>query len=251
MAKTPTAEDLTLALDTASPIQSLALTRGHDILFESTSRSVSKDGPGLLTLVDTALRYCHVTVKDLDRLVVSRGPGAFTGLRVSMAMLKSFAMTLDIPLYAGSSLEAVARTAHPFDGIVASCLDARRGEIYAAFYRQNADGSLESLSEELLFTPAALVEYINSHFEGQNVLCIGPAFPTYRGKLKGANAKLCFTAMPVYPRAAALAFSALEAHPDSLPEIPIESLEPKYIRLDDFVLPQPFDFSQPQFRHQA
>ncbi len=250
MAKTPTAEDLTLALDTASPIQSLALTRGHDILFESTSRSVSKDGPGLLTLVDTALRYCHVTIKDVDRLVVSRGPGAFTGLRVSMAMLKSFAMTLDIPLYAGSSLEAVARTAHPFDGIVASCLDARRGEIYAAFYKQTEMG-LESLSEELLFTPAALVEYINQHFADQNVLCIGPAFPTYRTKLKGANAKLCFTAMPVYPRAAALAWSALETFPDTLPDIPIESLEPKYIRLDDFVLPQPFDFSQPQFRHQA
>ena len=252
MTKIPTPEDLTLALDTASPIQSLAITRGHDILFESTSRAVSKEGPGLLTLVDTALKYCHVTIKDLDRLVVSRGPGAFTGLRVSMAMLKSFAMTLDIPLYAGSSLEAVARTADPFDGIVAACLDARRGELYAAFYRQS-DSHLEPLSDELLLTPAAFVDYVNENYPQQNLLCIGPAFPTYRPKLmRGVNAKLHFTTMPVCPRAAALAWSALENFPDALPDIPLEALEPKYIRLDDFVTPQPFDFSQPQqYRHHS
>lgn len=247
--KTPTSEDLTLALDTASPIQSLALTRGHDILFESTSRSVSKDGPGLLSLVDTALKYCHVTIKDVDRLVVSRGPGAFTGLRVSMAMLKSFAMTLDIPLYAESTLHAIARDAQPFDGIIAACIDARRGEIYTAFYKQNGD-KLEAMSDELLQTPAAFTEYVDAHFAGQNVLCIGPAFPNYSKKLVSNSANLRFTSMPVAPRAAALAFDALENHPDSLPDIPIEALEPKYIRLEDFVTPKPFDFSQPtQYKH--
>lgn len=247
MTRTPTPDDLTLALDTASPIQSLALTRGHDILFESTSRSVSKDGPGLLTLVDTALKYCHLTVKDLERLVVSRGPGAFTGLRVSMAMLKSLAMTLDIPLYAGSTLEAIARNTPPFDGVVAACIDARRGELYTAVYCQNGS-QLDAMCGEHLFTPAAFSEYLDNNFAGQNVLCIGPAFPTYRKKLNCCSAILNFTTMPVFPRAAALAFAALEAHPDSLPEIPLEALEPKYIRIDDFVLPQPFDFSQPQPR---
>ena len=244
---TPTPEDLTLALDTASPIQSLALTRGHDILFESTSRSVSKEGPGLLTLVDTALQYCHLTIKDVERLVVSRGPGAFTGLRVSMAMLKSFAMTLDIPLYAGSTLEAIARSAQPFQGLIAPCVDARRGEIYTAFYRQE-EGQLVSLSEELLLSPAAFVEHVDSMYPDQDILCLGPAFPTYRHKLPAVKARLQFTQMPVAPRAAALAFAALEKYPDTLPEISLESLEPKYIRLDDFVLPQPFDFSQPQPR---
>lgn len=244
---TPTPHDLTLALDTASPIQSLALTRGQDILFESTSRSVSKDGPGLLTLVDTALHYCHVTIKDVERLVVSRGPGAFTGLRVSMAMLKSFAMTLDIPLYAGSTLEALARAAQPFKGIIAPCIDARRGEIYTAFYRQN-DGHNVPLSDELLVSPAAFVEYVDAHYPDEDILCFGPAFPTYRHKLTSALARLHFTEMPVAPRAAALAFAVLEKYPDTLPDISLESLEPKYIRLDDFVLPQPFDFSQPQPR---
>ncbi len=248
--KTPTPNDLTLALDTASPIQSLALTRGHDILFESTSRSVSKDGPGLLSLVDTALKYCHVTIKDVDRLVVSRGPGAFTGLRVSMAMLKSFAMTLDIPLYAGSTLNALARDAQPFAGIIAACIDARRGELYVAFYQQK-DGQLVALSDELLQTPSAFTEYVDAHFAGQDILCLGPAFPNYTKKLVSTNARLHFTEMPVAPRAAALAFDALENHPDSMPDTPIEALEPKYIRLEDFVTPKPFDFSQPtQYRHE-
>lgn len=247
--KTPTPNDLTLALDTASPIQSLALTRGHDILFESISRSVSKDGPGLLTLVDTALKYCHLNIKDLDRLVVSRGPGAFTGLRVSMAMLKAFAMTLDIPLYAGSTLNAIARNTQPFQGIIAPCIDARRGEIYTAFYQQK-DGKLIALTDEMLVTPADFIHYVDSNYPDTDVLCIGPAFPTYRSRLNTTSARLHFTDMPVPPRAAALAFDALETHPDSLPDIPIEALEPKYIRLEDFAMPKPFDFTQPtQYKH--
>ena len=247
MAHTPTPNDLTLALDTASPIQSLALVRGRDVLFESCSRSVSKEGPSLLTLVDTALRYCHVTIRDVERLVVSRGPGAFTGLRVSMAMLKSFAMTLDIPLYAASTLDALARNAQPFDGLVVPCIDARRGEIYAAFYKQNGD-SVEKLSEELLLSPAAFNAHVDEHYAGERLLCLGPAFPTYRQKLRAAASQLFFTPTPVAPRAAALAWDVLERFPDTLPDIPLESLEPVYIRLDDFVTPKPFDFSQPQPR---
>ena len=247
--RTPTPHDLTLALNTASPIQSLALTRGHDILFESASRAVVKDGPGLLTLVDTALRYCHVTIRDVERLVVSRGPGAFTGLRVSMAMLKSLAMTLDIPLYAGSTLEALARAAQPFDGLIAPCMDARRGEIYVSFYRRDKDG-LVSLSEERLVRPEAFGEIVDTQYPDQDILCLGPAFPTYLQKISASRARLHFTEMPVAPRAAALAYAALEKYPDTWPEISLESLEPKYIRLDDFVLPQPFDFSQPQPRRE-
>ena len=119
-------DSLVLALDTATPMQSLALVRGSRVLFEAFIPSQSHEGPGLLSLVDLALHQTGCTLQDIDRFAVSRGPGAFTGLRVSMAMLKSLALTLNKPLYAASSLEAIAFAALPTTAdVLAACIDAR------------------------------------------------------------------------------------------------------------------------------
>ena len=240
-----TSDSLILALDTATPVQSLAITRGTTILFEAFSRSQNKEGPGLLSLVDDALRHCELKIADIERFVVSRGPGAFTGLRVSMAMLKSLALTLDKPLYAASSLDAIARDALPACGITAACIDARRGELYVAFYRY--DNGIQKLSDELLLKPADFIEYMDHAFPGQTVTCVGPAFPTYTQKLLSLCDRLIIRNSN--PRAAMLAHIVLEQFPDSLPDVPLEALEPKYIRMDDFEVPKPFDFTQPQYRH--
>ena len=239
-------ESLVVATDTATPVQSLAITQNQRVLFEASIQSQSKEGPGLLSLLDAALKQCQIRIEDVDRFVVTRGPGAFTGLRVSMAMLKSLALTLNKPLYAASSLEAIARDNMPCNGVLASCIDARRGEIYAAFY-QYRDKKTVALTEEMLFKPAEFIQYVEQHFPDQWIQCVGSAFPHYSEKLESLSNRICCRS--AYPRASVLAQMVIEKYPDSLPEIPIEALEPKYIRMDDFALPAPFDFSQPgQFR---
>ena len=235
-----------LAIDTATPIQSLSITHKKQVLFEASIQSQTKEGPGLLSLLDDALKHCQLKPEAIDRFVVSRGPGAFTGLRVSMAMLKSLALTLDKPLYAASSLEAIARDNMPCRDLVASCIDARRGEIYAAFY-QTIDGQIQAVTEEMLFKPADFIQYIDQHFANTSIQCVGSAFPHYSEKLMALSPNLC--CRPAYPRASLLSQIIIEKYPDTMPDIPLEALEPKYIRMDDFALPAPFDFSQPgQFR---
>ena len=245
MEKTFTPDDLVLAIDTATPVQSLAIVKGKSVLYEAAVQPVTKEGPGLLSLVDAALKHCELRIENIDRFAVSRGPGAFTGLRVSMAMLKSMALTLDKPLYAASSLEAIARDAAPSHEIIASCIDARRGELYVAFYRAN--NGFEPLSDELLLKPEDFAAYVKQMFAGQKINCVGSAFPHYTAKLMA----LCdnIVCRPQSPRSSQLARIVLDRFPDAQPDIPLEALEPRYIRMDDFVLPKPFDFSQPtQFR---
>lgn len=240
---------LYLSLDTATPNQALAITRDNDILFEAQIRPQTKEGPGLLSLVDVALKHCQLKLENIDRFVVSRGPGAFTGLRVSMAMLKSMALTLEKPLYAASSLEAIAKDALPSDAIVAATIDARRGELYVSFYGTE-NGQRMSLSDELLLKPEDFVTYVEHAFPGKNIVCVGPAFPTYTKKLQTLCSRLVIR--PAVIRASALAHIVQQKYgPDDAPEIPLEALEPKYIRQEDFALPKPFDFSNPgQFRHE-
>ena len=240
-------DSMVLAIDTATPIQSLAIVHRCNVLFEARIQSQSKEGPGLLSLLDAALKQCQIKLEDIDRFVVSRGPGAFTGLRVSMAMLKSLALTLNKPLYAASSLEAIAKDNIPCRDILASCIDARRGEIYAAFYRYH-ENHLQVLTEEMLFKPTDFIQYIQQHFPEQTIQCVGSAFPHYSDKLSSLSAQLC--CRPSSPNASRLAQLILEKYPDSMPDIPLEALEPKYIRMDDFALPAPFDFTQPgQYRN--
>lgn len=240
-------ESLILAADTATPTQSLAILRGSHILFEATANRETKDGPGLLSLADVALKQCSLRLQDIDRLAVSRGPGAFTGVRVSMAMLKSFALTLGCPLYGMSSLDALARAAASPFHVTASCIDARRGEIYAAFYRLNG-GKIVRLSDELLLRPEAFAELTLKKFPDTPILCVGTAFPHYAETAQKINPQLfCRYATP---GAGALGQMMAEEYEDRLPDQSLEALEPRYIRDEDFATPQPFDFSAPgQYRH--
>jgi tRNA threonylcarbamoyladenosine biosynthesis protein TsaB len=89
-------------------------------------------------LLDRALRAARVRVADLDGIAVSIGPGSFTGLRVGLTVAKVLARFGRIPLAAVPTLEAMA-----VEGCASSpapvflpCIDARRGEVYAAVYRR-------------------------------------------------------------------------------------------------------------------
>lgn len=236
---------LLLSVDTATPMQSLAILRGTSLLCSASvnSLSVRRDGPGLLSLLDAALKQCELKIDDIERFVVSDGPGAFTGVRVSMAMLKSFALTLKRPLYAASSLDALARDVLPSNTIVAACIDARRGEIYAAFYDND-----KMICDARLLSPNDFAQWTAEHFPNQNILCIGSAFPRYTEKLRALNPNLI--CREAFPRAEMLARIVLEKYPNALPPVPLEALEPRYIRLEEFETPKPFDFSNKgQFRH--
>lgn len=242
------AESLVLSTDTSTPVQSVAVLRGSQVLFEAEiSQETKGDGPGLLSLVDAGLKQCELELSGIDRLVVSRGPGAFTGLRVSMAMFKSFALTLDRPLYGESSLEALARAALPCAHVTAACIDARRGEIYAAFYRE-VDGKVQCLTDELLLKPEEFGELSLKLFPDEIVMCVGTAFPHYTERVCRVNSRLC--CRRAAPRASELGRMVLEKYPESLPPVALEALEPRYIRIEEFAVARPFDFSQPgQFRN--
>ena len=89
---------------------------------------------------------------DLDKIVVAKGPGSYTGVRIGVTIAKTFAWTLNIPLVGISSLEALAAgVGRHFDGFISPLFDARRGQIYTGLY-QFKNGQLESvIQDQILF----------------------------------------------------------------------------------------------------
>ena len=73
--------------------------------------------------------------RDVDAVVVGRGPGSFTGVRIGVATAKGLAHGLGVPLSASATLDAVAWRFADHDGLVGVVGDAMRGEVYPALFR--------------------------------------------------------------------------------------------------------------------
>ena len=92
----------------------------------------------LMPLIDAAVRMAGMTPADLDGVAVVAGPGGFTGVRTGLAVAKSIAQVLGIPVCGVDTLEVLAAGC-AFSGLVAPLLDARRGDVFAALYRRHPD----------------------------------------------------------------------------------------------------------------
>ncbi len=146
---------LLLALETATRFASVALLRGGALLAELTSTGARPHSERLLPGVDRVLAAAGVTLAEVGAFAVSIGPGSFTGLRVSVATLKGLAFGDARPVAPVPTLAALAAGAAASPGPVVACLDARRGEVYAAAWGPGG-AALAPLVPEGVFTPGAL-----------------------------------------------------------------------------------------------
>jgi tRNA threonylcarbamoyladenosine biosynthesis protein TsaB len=125
---------LTLALEAATSIGSVAVLRGSELLASREVAMRSGAEEHLLPAIDEALHEAGATVRDLARVVCGGGPGSFTSLRVSASLAKGIAFAQRIPLCAVPSLALIAADASLGDGVYLAVLDALRGDVFAAAY---------------------------------------------------------------------------------------------------------------------
>ena len=126
-----------LAFDTATPLVSVALHDGTDVVWERRSERPMKHGESLAPLIQTGLDETGSVRQDLTALAVGTGPGPFTGLRVGLVAARTLAMVLQIPVYGVCTLDVLAVEAADTGAVASDFLvatDARRKEVYAASY---------------------------------------------------------------------------------------------------------------------
>jgi len=130
-----------LTFDTATPLVTVALHDGDDVVVELTSQRPLQHGEQLAPLIEQALAQAGLVRQDLTAVGVGVGPGPFTGLRVGLVTARTLGYALELPVYGVCTLdvlaiEAVDTQAVTGDFVVAT--DARRREVYLASY--DADG---------------------------------------------------------------------------------------------------------------
>lgn len=153
-----------LALETATEACSVALLSvqpdGRHVVVVQRRHAPRQQTELILPMVDAVLSEAGVALAELDVLAYSRGPGAFTGVRIAAAVTQGLALGADLPVVPVSSLQALAQGAarrHGATAVLAS-LDARMQEIYAGAFVTDADGLMQPLCRELACPPAHIPE---------------------------------------------------------------------------------------------
>src|SRR3989454_7427767 len=173
-----------LAIETATPAQSVALLDEDRLLAEASYDAKGSRGGLLLPTVDHVLRKAGVAAKDLDAVAVSIGPGSFTGLRVGLATAKGLALGTGAAVVGVSTLEALA-AGYELAAEITICtlLDAYRGEVYLAVFKHRA-GRLERLHADAVLAPEAVKEALAD--VEQPVHLIGNGAARYRRQFEAA-----------------------------------------------------------------
>ncbi len=145
---------LVLGIDTSTATASVAVLDDDRVLALTHEHTRGSD---LLVMIDAACVGAAIGPHDLDAVAIGAGPGSFTGLRVGMATAKGIAFAAKCPLWAVSSLAALAsgELADDPTGTVVAVLDARRGEVYAGAYRRDGD-ALVAVCDERVLPPGEL-----------------------------------------------------------------------------------------------
>ena len=145
-----------LAVETATSWQSVAILDGSRVLARYDQDAAGSHAKLLLPTIDRLLRETGLTLKQLDGLVVSIGPGSFTGLRVGLATLLGFRTISQLPLAVVPTLEGMAWNLRGTSTLLCPILNSRRGELYWALFRWTSDGRLERVMSEQVGTAAML-----------------------------------------------------------------------------------------------
>ncbi len=192
---------LVLAIDTATNCGGVALVDGEGCLAEFVSQSRVTYSRRLLAGIDWLMAEAGKSWEQVDGIAVSLGPGSFTGLRIGLATGKGLAMAAGAKLLGVPTLDALASQAAGACGLVCPVLDARKREVYAAFYRPGADGLLARCGEFLALPPERLCQRIDEPvlFLGDG---LGPYGELFRQKL-GKLARFAPASL-FYPRPAAV-----------------------------------------------
>ena len=139
---------LLLSIETSSPICSVALHQNGQLIAFNESATPQSTASRLAVMIDEVLKSGDCQPKQLQAVVISAGPGSYTGLRIGVATAKGICYALSIPLISVNTLELMAYQVKMKSSditlewglggeVLCPMLDARRMEVYCLLMDSN------------------------------------------------------------------------------------------------------------------
>lgn len=213
---------LILAIDTATKIGSVALYEDKTGIIGEINLYVKVNHSNvIMKAVDSLFDLSGYTIKDVDKIAVTTGPGSFTGIRIGVAIAKGLAYSLEKPIIGINELDVLAETGEEREGLIVPLIDARKERVYYSQYKyenrklvrkeEYKDGELRDILEKL---------------KGEKVVFIGDGAIVNQELIKEIMGEdnIVFSKANSIPRAAMAAQIALHHEDDN-----IYTLEPFYL----------------------
>jgi tRNA threonylcarbamoyladenosine biosynthesis protein TsaB len=214
-----------LAIDTSTNVLGVAVANEKGIIGEQITFTKRNHSVRAMPSIEAILKECGLKPSDIDKIVVAKGPGSYTGVRIGVTIAKSLAWSLGVQLTGISSLEALALNGRYFNGLVCPLFDARRGQIYTSLFKWD-NGDLVRLEEDQNVLASEWAEHIKSF--NQPILFIGNEVSIHQTTftdILGDNAVIAPMSLQ-HARPGELALHGMK-----LPDEDIHTFVPNYVRL--------------------
>ncbi len=214
---------LALAIDTSTKSGTVALYHIEKGLVAELNLNVNLNhSDTVMSAIDVLFDLSGNSIKDVERIAVSIGPGSFTGIRVGVGTAKGLAYSLGVPLVGLNELDVIANLSPHTDKKILSLIDARKERVYYAEYGYDAKNGLERKSE---YMDGELREILEG-YRGEEVLFLGDGSIHYRELIENIMGdKGFFTSKSMsLPRASVMAEICFD-----IPENNLFQLEPFYL----------------------
>jgi tRNA threonylcarbamoyladenosine biosynthesis protein TsaB len=161
---------LILGIETATEQVSVAIGGHEGVLGLVEICRGRRHAETLVPAVEFVCAQADVRLDEISVVAVDVGPGLFTGMRVGLASAKALAQALRVPMIAMSSLDLLAYPLRQTGRTVVAVIDARKGELFYAFYRP-VPGGVQRVLEPRCGTLDDLIAEVMAR--GDDVICVG------------------------------------------------------------------------------
>ena len=203
---------------------------GHEGVLASAHSSRAKRHAEILTpQIDFVRRQARIELSEISVVAIDVGPGLFTGLRVGIASGMAIAHALGVPMIGVASLDLLAFPVRFTNRVVVAAIDARRGELFHAFYR-TVPGGMQRMTDYAVSSPDDLASEILAHSE--DCLMVGDGALRYHEVFDGLRKVEIADHAFAHPNASAL---VQLAHAQALREQFVKpwEIQPLYLRKPD------------------
>jgi tRNA threonylcarbamoyladenosine biosynthesis protein TsaB len=183
-----------LAVDSSGMVASVAVVCDGSLIAEYTINHKKTHSQTLLPMLDEIIRMAEIDLKEIDAIAVAEGPGSFTGLRIGSATVKGLALALDKPIVPVPTLEGLAYNLCASEKLICPIMDARRNQVYTAWYRFK-DNKIEEVMESIPLDIKELIEKINA--KGEAVIFVGDGIEPYAADIM-ENITVPYSFAPVH-----------------------------------------------------
>ncbi|MCM3719842.1 tRNA (adenosine(37)-N6)-threonylcarbamoyltransferase complex dimerization subunit type 1 TsaB [Fictibacillus phosphorivorans] len=137
-----------LAIDTSNLVMGIAVMDEGKVLGEYITNLKKNHSIRVMPAIEQLMKETGVKPAELDRIVVAKGPGSYTGVRIGVTIAKTLAWTLKKELVGVSSLEVLAQSGKYFNGFTVPLFDARRTQVFTGLYGQADSGEFKNRWED-------------------------------------------------------------------------------------------------------